>query len=290
MHKLGINSLLISCVVFFISHAASAQTTQSAEVHTVSKSILKDTKIINANGKSYEYFDSRAKNEPNIIFFNGFRMPLDSWENIVPNVVGIGRVVGYNRLGVGKSSKALTEQNASVVVDDFRSFANAIDVRPPYLIVAHSLGGLYANYYARKYPNEIAAIVFVESPHPDEIIEQKQIKAPAALTGINEGLKYFEKKFDKFKYSEDEVVLDSIEQIKGIQNFPSVPVTIITGTQKLPFVPQENFDVHLKYQKKLVALSPQNVQVLAEKSGHFPQITEAELVINEIRAMVARLH
>jgi pimeloyl-ACP methyl ester carboxylesterase len=252
-------------------------------------SILKDTKLTTIDGKSYEYVDVRGNNQLNIVFFNGFRMHVDSWENIIQNVLDMGRVVGYNRLGVGKSSKALTAQTASVVIEDFRSFANAIDLQPPYLIVAHSLGGLYANYYARKYPNEIAAIVFVESPYPDEIVEQKQMKAPAALTGINEGLKYFEKKIDKFKYSEDEVVLYSIDQIKSIENFPSVPTTIITGTQKLPFVPKNSFDVHLKYQKTLVELSPQSIHVLAENSGHFPQITEAELVINEIRAMVNRL-
>lgn len=289
--KFGINGHIISCVAVFVfvSSAVLAQTTQSSEVHPMGKSILKETKITTVNGKVYEYFDSRANNELNVIFFNGFRMPLDSWENVVPSVLDVGRVVGYNRLGVGKSSKALTEQSANVVIDDFRAFAAAIDLHPPYVIVAHSLGGLYANYFARKYPKEIAAIVFVESPHPDEIIEQKQIKAPAALTGINEGLKYFEKKFDKFKYSEDEVVLDSIEQIKAIQMFPSMPVTIITGTQKLPFVPQDSFDVHLKYQKGLVDILPNSVHVLAEKSGHFPQITEPELVINEIRAMAARL-
>lgn len=250
---------------------------------------LKNTTLINVNGASYEYFDSQGDSKINLVFFNGFRMPLDSWSNIIPHVLDAGRVVAYNRKGVGKSSNALTDQTANIVIDDFRAFAQAINLKPPYLIITHSLGGLYADYYARRFPKEVAGIVFVESPHPDEVIEQKKIKVPVFLRAINESVKSFEKLFNKFKYSEDEVVLDSIAQIKNLENFPALPITVITGVQKLPFVPQGSFDIHVKYQKLMMELSPYSIHVLAEKSGHFPQITEPELVVRQIQIMVNKL-
>ncbi|MEY8732164.1 alpha/beta fold hydrolase [Peribacillus frigoritolerans] len=39
----------------------------------------------------------------------------------------------------------------------------SVGFEPPFLLVGHSLGGLYANLYARLYPNEVAGLVFLES-------------------------------------------------------------------------------------------------------------------------------
>lgn len=37
----------------------------------------------------------------------------------------------------------------------------------PYLLVGHSLGGLYARHYAQRFPGEVAGLVLVETEHED---------------------------------------------------------------------------------------------------------------------------
>jgi pimeloyl-ACP methyl ester carboxylesterase len=157
---------------------------------------------------------------------------------------------------------------------------------PPYVFVAHSLGGLFANLYARTYPNEVAGIVFVDSPHPLEVAEQKKNSPPIVLKAINNGLKTIEKRFDKFKYSEDECVEETIAQIMSAGDFPHIPIAVVSGTKKMPFVPEKAFATHQQFQTQLLNLSSKSTHYNCLKSGLFPQITEPEKVITAIQDLL----
>ena len=56
----------------------------------------------------------------------------------------------------------------------------------------------------------------------------------------------------------------------------------------MPLVPQASFDLHLRCQEKLAALTSDALRVAAKKSGHFPQFAEAELVADAIEGTVER--
>lgn len=220
--------------------------------------------------------------ERSIIFLNGFRMKYDSWGDVYNNLPEGYSILLFNRLGVGSSSKARVRQTGSVVVNDVHGFLSRLEMKAPYLFVAHSLGGIYANLYARTYPNEVSGVVFVDAPHPSEVIEQHAFRPPLILDAINEGVKNIEKIFDKFKYSEDECIDETISQIQASGLFPNVPVAIVTGKKKMPFVPQAAFDTHLAFQMELLELSARSKHYLCNNSGHFPQVTEPEIVVEAI--------
>lgn len=217
-----------------------------------------------------------------IIFLNGFRMNFESWDKVYPKLCKNYRILLFNRLGVGSSAKATTRQSGKVIIDEMDKLLLALDITPPYLFVAHSLGGIFANLYARDKPNNISSLVFVDSSHPLEIIEQKKFKLPFLIGLVNDGVKTIEKIFDKFKFSEDECIKETLEQIEKSGSFPNIPIAIVSGTKKMPFIPQESFNIHLYYQKMLLDLSPHSKQYLCHKSGHFPQITEPEIVTKAI--------
>ena len=221
-----------------------------------------------------------------IIFFNGFRINFKSWDKVYPEISTHYRVLLFNRLGVGSSAKATTEQSGKVVVDKMEKLFLELDITPPYFLVAHSLGGVFANLYACTRPQNISGIIFVDSTHPLEIIKQKKFKSPLLLQLINDGVKNIEKLFDKYKFSEDECINETLAQIQNSNSFPDIPIAIVSGTKKMPFVPEESFDIHLSYQKMLLELSNYSARYLCEKSGHFPQITEPEIVVKAIKDIV----
>ena len=39
------------------------------------------------------------------------------------------------------------------------------NIKAPYIIVGHSLGGVVARHFAAKYPDEVAGLVMVDSAH-----------------------------------------------------------------------------------------------------------------------------
>lgn len=245
-----------------------------------------ETKTHQLDSRVYEYA-LLGDHGPVLVFLCGFRMNLRTWDKVIPHLREEGRVFAYNRLGVGASSRAQDDQTASTVVAQLRELLNALELPPPYILVAHSVGGIFCHYYARNFPEELAAVVFVEAAHPEEAAAQNAFKPPLLLHALNEGLKSVQRLFDPYCFSEAESMGESLREISSSASFPSVPVSIVSGTSKMPFVPTESFELHLAYQAKLQDVSPQSRVYAAMKSGHFPQITEPDLVVTAIRETVA---
>jgi len=220
----------------------------------------------------------------NIVFLNGFRIQFKTWDRVYPELASENSVFLFNRRGVGSSSKATKAQDGKTVISEMHSAFSNLALNPPYILVAHSLGGIFANLYARVYPNEVAGVVFVDSPHPSEVIEQKTINPPIILSAAINGLKNIERLFDKFKYSEDECIEETISQIDSAGHFPDIPIGVVSGTKKMPFVPEQAFEIHQRHQTKLLSLSSKSTHYICDESGHFPQITEPKKVIAAIRS------
>ena len=160
---------------------------------------------------------------------------------------------------------------------------------PPYILVAHSLGGLFANLYARSKPSDVAAVVFVDASHPDEKRRQENFKPPRFLLFITSVLKAIDTRFDTYQHSEDDCLAETVQQIAAAGRFPPLPVAVITGGKKMPLVPEASFAIHRQCQNELTALSPHSVQIIANHSGHFPQITEPEIVIRAIEEIAGKV-
>lgn len=75
--------------------------------------------------------------------------------------------VVYDRAGTGWSDPVALPRSAAEVTDELRDLLVAADVPAPYLLVGHSLGGLYARHYAQRFPNEVAALVLMDPGHED---------------------------------------------------------------------------------------------------------------------------
>jgi len=238
-------------------------------------------KMIMVDGKSIQY--SLSGNEgPVIILINGYRVKFNSWSELFPEISEIGQVLAFNRAGVGKSSKTNVDQTGAEVVKTLKKLLVALQLSPPYVLVAHSLGGVFANLFCREYPCEVASVIFVEAAHPEENERQSKFRPPLLVRKLNYLLKSIDLFFDKYQHSEDDCLSTTLSQIDAADVFPEIDVVVITGCKKMPFVPEESFKVHVRCQRDLLALSPKSRQVLAAKSGHFPQISEPEIVLDAI--------
>jgi len=247
-----------------------------------------EIKTITVNGVTTEYslFGERG---PVVILLHGFRMPMSSWGGLYPEIKKHGRIFAYNRHGVGKTSKATCPQAGDEVIRSLENLLMALNLSPPYILAAHSWGGLFANLYARLNPDDVAAVVFVDAAHPDEKRRQENYKPPRFLLLITGVLKAIDTRFDKYHHSEDDRVAETILQIEAAGSFPPIPVAGITGGKNMPFVPEVCFAIHRQCQIELAALSPHAVQLIANNSGHFPQISEPEIVVRTIEEIASNV-
>jgi len=103
---------------------------------------------------------------PVVVFENGSRMPLDTWNAVIAALGPDATVLAHNRAGYGQSEAGAGPRNGEAVVEELRALLAAKGLKPPYVLVGHSLGGLYMQWFSRRYPQEVQALVLVDSVYP----------------------------------------------------------------------------------------------------------------------------
>lgn len=71
--------------------------------------------------------------------------------------------VYLDRAGYGMSGDTKTPQTTEQVVADYRAALQNAGIQPPYVLLPHSIGGVYATYWESTYPEEIAGVFFLDS-------------------------------------------------------------------------------------------------------------------------------
>ncbi len=90
------------------------------------------------------------------------------------------RVCSYDRAGMGFSDAAKSRRDASSVVSDLHALLQRAGVEPPYVLVGHSIAGMYAPLYADRYLSEVAGMVLVD-PTPPYVYRREASVAPAVM-------------------------------------------------------------------------------------------------------------
>ncbi|WP_409297823.1 alpha/beta fold hydrolase [Peribacillus sp. SCS-26] len=233
-------------------------------------------------------YNISGNGKPNIVLINGGSGPIEGWMKIIPEISGSTSVFSYNRFGVAGSDKPKEAQDGLTIVRTLREALTLVGFEPPFVLVGHSLGGLYANLYARLYPNETAGIIFLESSHPkDLILNQYQGKTVKAMNKI---LEIFDFLSSHKQFNEVNFVKETVNQIHQLVTFLEIPVYVITGGKENRMMPEEVRKKRLENQLELLSLSPNSNHILAEKSGHFPQLTDPNLVIETIMDCVKQIN
>ena len=162
----------------------------------VSVDTIGQKRLINVNGFNVNIYtsglDNRRSDEPVLIFENGWGMDLNNWKRISAGLSAAAPFVLYDRAGIGESDDNNRFPNLKNRAGDLKALLKALNIPPPYLLIGHSLGGVYIRSYAGLYPNDVAGLVFID---PADFTETKeQWKTPLRNTGVPE------KKIDEMLY------------------------------------------------------------------------------------------
>lgn len=106
---------------------------------------------------------------PVVVLESGLGGALAWWSKVLPDIAKSSTVFAYNRPGIGESSPPVTPREGRHVVDELRQVLRARGLAPPYVLVGHSLGGLYMQLFARRFPDDVAGLVLIDSTHPEQL-------------------------------------------------------------------------------------------------------------------------
>jgi pimeloyl-ACP methyl ester carboxylesterase len=89
------------------------------------------------------------------------------WGLVQPSISRFARVCSYDRAGLAWSEPGPIPRTMKQDAFELHELLRNAGIRPPYVTVGHSIGGLIARVYAEQYPTDVAAIVLIDSTHED---------------------------------------------------------------------------------------------------------------------------
>ena len=102
------------------------------------------------------------RGRPTVILESGLGGGIDGWATVRESLGQITRVVSYNRAGIGGSQPGSRPRSAGRIVEELRTVLQTLDIAPPYVLVGHSIGGLYVRAFAGLHPDEVSGLVLVD--------------------------------------------------------------------------------------------------------------------------------
>lgn len=230
------------------------------------------------------YTKTQGKSGSSIVFLSGLGDELGTW-SIIQNELGRDyRTLSYDRAGVGLSTKAGHQSTGLDLALELKNLLAKSDLKPPYLLVGHSIGGLYARIFAGNYPHLVSGMVLLDYTLEDKILALKEVD----LGGMTpeQLLKQIAGEMKLEDGSKQELIssLKTAEQVKA-SNLPSYPVTVITALKPSPEETLEEIQMKSLLHRQFASsiLDSKHVQV---QSSHHIHIDQPELIIAEIKARI----
>ena len=245
---------------------------------------LPASRVVDVDGRAVEVLLA-GRGGPAVVLINGSGGPLAGWMRVFGGIAARTTTLAYNRPGIARSARPADDQTTAAMVAGLRRLLATLQVAPPYVLVGHSFGGLVAHLFARLHPAEVAGVVLLEATAPEDLTALK-----AHENAVQKGLAWLMRRLvPPQRWHETEHTARSAAELAAAPPFPPVPLRVVTGTRPAmawatrPALLQ----ARVAHQRALAALSPLGRQVLAERSGHFPQFSEPELVVATVLSLVA---
>ena len=119
---------------------------------------------------------------PTVVFEGGWTTPTAGWRKVQPDVARLTRACSYDRAGYGFSDPGPLSRTAGAEADDLRALLRASGERGPYVLVAHSMGGLVARLFVDRNRRDVAGLVLVDPSSPRQDARLAAVSAKAGET------------------------------------------------------------------------------------------------------------
>jgi pimeloyl-ACP methyl ester carboxylesterase len=123
-----------------------------------------------------------------VLFESGIAATNLNWCHIQEKVSSFSTTASYDRAGLGWSSPCRSPRTPINIASELHAMLNEAGIKPPYILVGHSFGGLVMRRFAVLYPEEVTSIVLVDPMRceewpPLDPAKQALINRGSKLTG-----------------------------------------------------------------------------------------------------------
>jgi len=278
----------------------------------ISLNAFSQTRFITIDGADVRIntigFENRAEGQPVVVFENGHGESIKSWNKIIDSVSKICPIVLYDRAGTRESKPDNKIPSLKYNSKKLKKILETLDIKPPYLLVGHSLGGIYIRGFANYYPDDLAGLIFID---PADFTQKlMDFETPYREIGVTE--EYIDSMMiAKFG---NVITIDSSRNIRVQQesemlrklrtsdfkelnekDLPPIPIHFIVGG-RFSVPPQfrsKDYDQESLFRARtkhwienwtnVVNKSPYGRLFYSSKAGHYVQYDDPELILLSIK-------
>ena len=221
---------------------------------------------------------------PTVIFEAGLGSDVHVWDQVQPAVAQSTQACAYDRANAGQSDQrpATLKVSAQQLARDLHALLVNANLPGPYVLVGHSLGGLFVQMYACQYPQEVAGIVLVDSTHPEQAMRLAAALGPEYSRQARQGFPV-----EGITYDD---VLAMQAQVEAVRSrFPDVPLVVLVRSRytSSQFWTAAQFQqVWMGLQTDLSKRSSRGKLVVAQNSSHDIPNDRPDLVISSIHEVI----
>jgi pimeloyl-ACP methyl ester carboxylesterase len=234
-------------------------------------------------GRRGLYMDCRGEGRPTVVLEAGSGADSSTWSAVLDALAATTRTCAYDRAGRGRSDP-IERQTLSHAAGELRALLATAGEPPPFVLVAHSLGGAFSRVFASENRDEVAGLVMVDTFNPDlqedwihPLLGSLRPEYEASLNGLRATVSVV----DSLDWPASEAQLREAS-IEGL------PVEVLVAPRYEPRLSEAvNARIAAAWQMAYQSLSPGLVRrTTAWGAGHNIQIDRPDLVIEAVRRLV----
>ncbi|TDL32090.1 alpha/beta hydrolase [Jeotgalibacillus sp. S-D1] len=148
--------------------------------------------LVEVDGNNMHVY-TKGKGDNTIILLSGLgtAAPSLDFDPLINELSKNNKVAVVETFGYGWSAITKKERTVENIVEEIRMALKKANIQGPYILMPHSISGIYSMYFADKYPEEVKAIIGIDPTLP-QVLNYFDETAPAmpkylsylATTGI----------------------------------------------------------------------------------------------------------
>jgi pimeloyl-ACP methyl ester carboxylesterase len=269
-------------------HAAIYVTVEPDQPHRITRLDLSEApappsptgRRLDIDGRAL-YIDCTGSGSPTVVLEGGIA---SDWTTVQSGVTEFARVCSYDRPdSPGSRSDPTPQRTAQEVVDDLQAMLAGAGERGPFVLVGHSLGGLYVQLYAYQHADEVGGLVVVDPTH-----EEFSARLGDVLAALGTPVPLTPREPDV-----EDLSFAQMREVRASEPFPPMPLIVLSHgraadpAERPPGWPiAEEERIWRELHAELARMVREGRHVIAEKSGHDIPQEQPELVIAAIQAVV----
>jgi pimeloyl-ACP methyl ester carboxylesterase len=256
--------------------------------------------FVSLRGKK-QYVVVDGKGEQTIIFLTGKGREQTDFKKVYNKIKKNYQIFAYDRAGIGQSKALRNQRTIDTMAFELHALLIKEKIKPPYILVGHSLGTYIMRCYENMYPGTVSGMVFVNPSHEYEYQYSLSIRNDSAKTAFKEELSSYQKlpgrtrghnEESKYCFDFDSIGFSTNQYtIKDQKKPETIPINILISTT--PDIDNDYVDKEIEntinfFEDWKMFNSQVNV-VTTPKGGYFIHMNEPAMIVDEINDVISKV-